>query len=285
MAKPIKGREYGLEFGMIGMNFLFKSKALHYGYWAPTDEVTLWNLGKAQESYTNELIAHVPSDATDILDVGCGTGVVARRLLDKGHHLECLSPSSFLNAEARKTLPDSVQIHQTKFEDFQTDNTYDLILFSESFQYAKMDRSFPLCLQLLKPGGRILICDVFKLDTPGKSPIGGGHNYKKYLRIRDSFGLTCIQDVDITTHIAPTFDLVQDLSLNLVKPSCDNFVRIMQTNHPWISKMVGWKFRRQIKKFQKHYRPDRNGQGFNKYKTYRIQLLTPSGNGHSSSPV
>lgn len=283
MARQIKGREYGLEFGLIGLNFLFKSKALHYGYWTSTDEVNLWNFGKAQENYTRELVDHVPEDATDILDVGCGTGVVARCLMERGHRLECLSPSPFLNAEARKTLPDSVQIHQTRFEDFDTDKTYDLVLFAESFQYANMEESFARCLKFLKPGGRVLICDVFKLDTPGKSPIGGGHNYRKYLGIRDSFGLTCVQDVDITAHIAPTFDLVQDASLNLLKPSWENFLRIVQTNHPFISKLLIWKFRKKLQKMEKHFRADRNAEGFNKYKTYRIQLLAPSGNGHPAA--
>lgn len=277
MAKPrkIKGKEYGLEFGSIAFNFFFKSKALHYGYWRDTDEVNVWNFGQAQENYTNNLLDYVPRDVTDVLDVGCGTGIVANRLIERGCNVECLSPSPFLNSEARKILPDPVKIHETTFEEFQTDKTYDLILFVESFQYVKLEQSLMKCLKLLKPKGRIVICDVFRLDTPGKSPIGGGHYYRDYLRIRDSSGLTCLQDADITANIAPTFDVIQDVSLNLLKPIWENLLRIAKSNHPIAGKFLIWKFRKKLQKLQKHFNPQRNGKSFLEYKTYRIQVVAP----------
>lgn len=276
MARKVKGKEYGLEFGLIVLNFLFKSKALHYGYWEKTDDVALWNFGRAQENYTNNLLSHVPMDLKDVLDVGCGTGVVARRLIERGHNVECLSPSHYLNVEARKNLPDSTIIHETAFEEFQTDKTYDLILFVESFQYMRMQDSFAQCLRLLRPGGSILICDVFRVDTPGKSPIGAGQRYKDYLEARDSFGLVCAKDVDITANIAPTFDLVQDMSLNLLKPAWENFLRLLKTSYPITTRVVTWRFRKRIQKMDRHFNPRRNAKGFLEYKTYRIQILTPS---------
>jgi 2-polyprenyl-3-methyl-5-hydroxy-6-metoxy-1,4-benzoquinol methylase len=274
MPRKIKGKEYGLEFGLIVFNFLFKSKALHYGYWRETDEVGVWNFGKAQENYTNNLLNHIPKDVTDVLDVGCGTGIVAQRLIQRGCNVECLSPSPFLNSEARKMLPDSTKIHETTFEEFKTDKTYDLILFVESFQYVKLEESLAKCLKLLRPGGRILICDVFRLDTPGKSPIGGGHYYRDYLKARELCGLVCVKDIDITANIAPTFDVIQDVSQNLLKPSWDNFLRIVESNHPIAGKFMLWKFKKKLQKVHKHFDPRRNGKSFLEYKTYRIQILT-----------
>jgi cyclopropane fatty-acyl-phospholipid synthase-like methyltransferase len=258
---------------LIVLDFLYKSKALHYGYWEPTDEVQIWNFGKAQERYTNNLLRHVPADAKDVLDVGCGTGIVAKRLIEAGHNVECLSPSPILNSEARKILPSSTPVLETTFEEFKTGKKYDLILFVESFQYVNMQESFAKFASLLKPGGRILICDVFRLDTPGRSPIGGGRNYNEYLRLRDSYGLTCVKDIDITANIAPTFDLVQELSLNLLKPAWQNLLRIVRGNHPIIGKFLLWLFRKKIQKMDKHFQPGRNAKGFTDYKTCRIQLL------------
>jgi 2-polyprenyl-3-methyl-5-hydroxy-6-metoxy-1,4-benzoquinol methylase len=274
MAKKIKGKDYGLEFGLIVLNYLYKSKALHYGYWELDDEVNLWNLGKAQERYTNHLLRHIPPEAKEVLDVGCGTGVVAQRLIAQGRRVECLSPSPFLNAEARRNLPATI-VHETTFEDFRTDRMYDLVMFIESFQYVKMDEALPKAVRLIKPGGRILICDVFRLDTPGKSPIGGGQHYSKYLQALEAMGLACARDLDITANIAPTFDLVQDMSLNLMKPAWENALRILAANHPYIFKFVNWKFRKRLKKMNRHFNPERNAKGFREYKTYRIQVLAP----------
>jgi 2-polyprenyl-3-methyl-5-hydroxy-6-metoxy-1,4-benzoquinol methylase len=286
MTKKIKGKEYGLEFGLMVLNYLYKSKALHYGYWAPDDAVNVWNLGRAQENYTENLLRHIPNAAAEVLDVGCGTGVVARRLIEQGRRVECLSPSPFLNAEARGNLPPGTVIHETTFEAFQTDRTYDLVLFIESLQYVPLAESLAKAARLLRPGGQIVICDVFRRDTPGRSPIGGGHDYGKYLEAREALGLTCTQDVDITARIAPTFDLVQDMSLNLMKPAWENLLRIFQTNHPWVFKFVNWRFKKKLQKMDRHFHPQRNGAGFLRYKTYRIQLLTPkamAGSGHLAS--
>lgn len=138
-----------------------------------------------------------------------------------------------------------------------------------------MEHSLPKARSLLKPKGQILISDVFRLDTPGKSPIGGGHSYRAYLQQRDACGLTCLRDLDITGHIAPTFDVIEDLSLNLLKPSYEHLLRILRNNHPWLARLLLWKFRKRLQRFQKHFRPGRNGEGFARYKTYRLQLLAP----------
>ncbi|MBM3859208.1 MAG: class I SAM-dependent methyltransferase [Verrucomicrobia bacterium] len=275
MPTKIKGREYGLEFALIVLNFLYKSKALHYGYWGPSDEVNILSFGAAQQRYTDNLLKHVPVDAVNILDIGCGTGIVAKHLVERGHHVECLSPSPFLNAEARKVLPPSTPVHETTFEEFRTDRRYDLIMFVESFQYIPLNHSLTGCLRLLKPGGRVLICDVFKLDMPGKGPIGGGRSYSEFIRQRDALGYACLQDVDITRNIAPTFDLVQDLGMNLMKPLWENARRVGKANHPFLAKTLLWIFRKELLKLNKHFNPDRNAKSFIEYKTYRIQLLAP----------
>jgi hypothetical protein len=138
-----------------------------------------------------------------------------------------------------------------------------------------MDEALPKAVRLLRPGGRILICDAFRLDTPGRSPIGGGQKYSHYLKLAESLHLSCLDDTDITRNIAPTFDLVQDLSLNLLKPLLDNAQRLAQESHPLLYKLAAWKFKRRLEKMQNHFDPRRNGAGFIEYKTYRIQLLAP----------
>ena len=77
--------EIGLEIAAIcGKQFL-KLEHLHYGYWTKDLEVDLPNLCKAQENYANFLISHIPEDVETILDVGCGMGQIAKKLLDMGY--------------------------------------------------------------------------------------------------------------------------------------------------------------------------------------------------------
>ena len=57
---------------------------LHYGIWKEDDELTLSNLKEAQLRYEDFLIGRLPPTARKILDVGCGTSAMTRRLLDMG---------------------------------------------------------------------------------------------------------------------------------------------------------------------------------------------------------
>ena len=51
------------------------------------------------------------------------------------------------------------------------DKSYDLILCSESFQYLLLEKSISKIKQYLNREGYLLICDFFKRDVPGKSPV------------------------------------------------------------------------------------------------------------------
>jgi hypothetical protein len=85
--------------------------------------------------------------------------------------------------------------------------------------------------------------------------------------------LNLVTDLDITENIAPTFDLWRDLQLNLIKPLVENTKRVCSINHPWIYKIVSWKFKNKIEKFdEKLTRPNRNSAGFKEFNTYRIQV-------------
>ena len=110
---------------------------LHYGYWTDDLELTPQNLPRAQARYTDELTADIPAGVRSILDVGCGAGNTARKLLERGYEVDCVSPNAWLTAEARKVLGNHARVFESKFEDLTLDRTYDLILFSESSLFMK----------------------------------------------------------------------------------------------------------------------------------------------------
>ncbi len=273
MAKnKIKGSEYGLENGTLVLDFLFKTKYIHYGYFSEDLAQEFWNFGKAQEEYTKNLLAKIPPGVKTILDVGCGTGMVAKHLLENGYEVECISPSSFLTQKAHENEPKLI-VHECKFEEFVPKKRYDLVLFCESYQYIRLPALFSKLSECIADTGYMMLSDVLKTNPNNRGPIGGGHLLSNHLEMCQKNHLTLVTDQDITKNIAPTFDLLQNMSLNLLKPLFDNILRIVSTNHPFVYKILAWIFKKKIDDFnEKLTRPNRNGAGFQEFNTYRVQV-------------
>ena len=100
--KKIDSKEVGLVAGIILGKTLFKTDDLHYGYWTPDLKLDIQNIVHAQENHSNFIISNIPEGVSTILDVGCGAGALAKRLLAKGYHVDCVSPSMLLTREAKK---------------------------------------------------------------------------------------------------------------------------------------------------------------------------------------
>lgn len=279
--KKIKGSEYGLENGTLILDFLFKSKYIHYGFFPDDLEGEFWNLGKAQEEYTKNLLSKLPQEVRTILDVGCGTGMVAKRLVENGYDVECISPSSILTEKVHENAP-SVTVYECKFEDFVPNKKYDMVLFCESYQYIKLENLFEKLQECMAQDGFMMLSDMFKTKEKERGPVGGGHFIDKHMKFCKDNGLTNVVDQDITRYIAPTFDILQDVSLNLIKPLMDNTDRIARVNHPLVHKVILWFFRKKLDKFSnKLTRKDRNGAGFKEYNSYRVQVWKRGASGSS----
>ena len=166
-------KELGLVAGLIFGKYFFGTEDLNYGYWPEGLEVKIENLKMAQKYHSEFILSHMPEKAHAILDVGCGVGRFANRLIKKGYTVDCVSTGTYLTEKARENLGAKCRIFESPFEDLDIEGSYDLILFSESFQYIKMPEVIEQSLKYLNPEGYILICDFFKRDGVGKSMIGG----------------------------------------------------------------------------------------------------------------
>src|SRR4249920_563305 len=154
-ADSLPSREFGLAIGLILGRFFVKMEDLHYGYWTDDLTIEMANVAKAQAQYSDFLMSHIPEGVKSILDVGCGAGNTARKLLDRGYQVDCVSPNSFLTSVAQETLGNRATFFKCRFEDLQTDRRYDLLFFSESFLFMRLDEAIATALQLLRPGGYI----------------------------------------------------------------------------------------------------------------------------------
>ena len=183
--KSVDSKEVGLELGLVLLKFFLKSEYLHYGYFSAGLPTSIENLKKAQEQYTDMLISTIPVKIKSILDVGCGSGKMAHTLLHNNYAVDCVSPSTILTNYALNMLGDRAEVFNKKYQDLAIDKKYDLILFSESFQYMPMEEAIQKCKEMLNPAGYIIICDFFQTDAPGKSPLGGGHKLAEWEEIME----------------------------------------------------------------------------------------------------
>lgn len=278
MAKTPKvdSKEVGLVAGLNLFNFFLGTRDLHYGLWGDDLEVTIQNLPEAQKRYSDFLISHIPEDVKTILDVGCGAGGLASELIHRGYQVEGVSPSPLLSEAAQRQAGEDFHIHHGRFEDveFSLDQQYDMVMFSESFQYITLNTVFEKAQSLLRPGGYILICDFFKTNAEGKSVIGGGHRLDDFMVELNSSGLNVLEEKDITAQTAPNLDIVDQMGRELLLPTMKLIGYTFRSNRPWLSRIFTWKFRKKLDKIEyKYLSGERNARSFAKYKIYKLFLL------------
>jgi len=267
--------EFGLAFGFILGHHVLDMDDLHYGYWPEGLPVTMRNLAAAQANYTDLIIANIPAGVRSILDVGCGAGNNARKLLDRGYQVDCVSPNGYLTSVAKQVLADRATVFETRFQELETDRRYDLVLFSESLLFIKpLDVAFGKALRLLNPGGHVLITDIFRIPAEGASPIGGGHQLAVFRETIARHPFVPLTDVDMTDGIAPTFDLLDRAYREAIQPAYQLLLGRLSASYPWVMKFLKWKFREKIGRYeQKHFSGRRDGANFKKYKSYRLLVF------------
>ena len=227
--------------------------------------------GWAQDEYVKFIISHFPEGVKTILDVGCGTGELAETLLNKGYEVDCVSPSPFLIKQVGQLLGDRTHIFECFYEDMETTNRYDMVMFCESFQYIDVEKALSKTSEFLSSGGYLFICDVFSKDIKGKGVMGGGHKLSRFYDQTAKFPFRLVENIDITEETAPNMDLFGDVLEKVIRPVTDVGVRFVESRYPIATKFLKWKYRKKIEKTNNKYlEGGRTGQDFKKYKSYQL---------------
>ena len=275
MAKKnkVSSQKIGLDIGLVIGRFFMGSEDLHYGYWPNGKNASVQNFAHAQDSHSELIMDHIPEKTNYILDVGGGSGNLALKLLNKGFSVDCVIPSKFLADQAKVKLGNKSVIHIWGFEQMPTTKTYDLIIFSESFQYLKMGKTLHKVEQLINPNGHLLICDFFRRDVPGKSPMGGGHSWQGFQDTISTLPLQQVTDLDISEETAPTIDLLDQFCQDVLMPISEMSGSYLQYNYPYLTALINWKLKKRIEKIRRTFLSgELNGDSFKKFKTYRLLL-------------
>lgn len=266
-------REVGLEIGSMLGKFFFQSDHLHYGYWDKNLKVEMANLRIAQEEYMKFLTSHIPAGVKSILDVGCGTGQIAKSLLDNGYRVNCVSPSPFLKKCANELLGDKSEVFECFYENLPVQGQYDLVMFSESFQYIKIEQSLAKTEKLLNNGGYLLISDFFRINLTEKPFMGGGHRMGKFEDLISKTPFKLVEKIDITNETAPNVDLLGQGLEKVGKPAWEAGERFLESRFPILLKLVKWKYKKKVDKItNKYFGGGITGENFKKDKRYLFLL-------------
>lgn len=261
----------GLDAGLLIGKFFLNTEELHYGYWPDDKTATAQNFAGAQARHSQLIIDHIPDGVKRILDVGSGSGSLAQKLISLGYKVDCVVPSEFLAKKIKDKLGKNSIIHVCKFEDLEESQSYDLILFSESFQYVLMEQSINKIVSMLPKNGHLLICDVFHKNVTGVSPMRGGHRWDLFENQISKSSLKQITNLDITAETAPTYDFLNQLLKEVVIPISDISGNYLNSNYPKLSKILKWKYRKKLDKIEKvWYSGELTGENFIKFKSYRL---------------
>ena len=274
MKDKFNSKVIGLDAGLLIGKFFMDTEELHYGYWPNDKTATAQNFSEAQERHSQLIIDNIPKGVKKILDVGSGSGSLAKKIVGLGYQVDCVIPSEFLADKVQQKLDGSSKIHITKFEDLDISNNYDLILFSESFQYVHLIKSIDKILSILDKNGYLLICDVFHKNVSGVSPMRGGHRLDLFENEIEKTDLVKKADIDITLETAPTWDFLNQFLNEVAIPISDMSHSYMKYKYPKLIRFMKWKYRNRLEKIRKVWLSNElTGENFAKFKSYRLFLF------------
>jgi SAM-dependent methyltransferase len=250
---------------------LLRLRSLHFGFWGEGEPVKLdfRMIRQAQARYTKLLVNTVPPGVHDILDVGCGVGCNARALVQKGYQVTSISPDTN-HEKFFQDAPQALRFCRSKYEDFSSTDRYDLVLMSESQNYFDADIGLSQTRRLLRPGGYLLICGMFrKQNTPKFDQVRNVED--EYLGKAVKHGFELVERVDITPNVTPTLDLVRMAKEDYLTP----LISATGNASRWKLMVAALLFRKefgQLRRIQKYYEDFSNSQFFSEHVRY-LKLL------------
>ncbi len=130
-------------FGMLHED---RARALSFG----TDPA---RYDRARPTYPAELVDFLAEGHSDVLDVGCGTGIAARLFAQRGATVLGIEPDARMAEFARQT---GLAVEEAQFEEWDpAGRTFDLLIAAQSWHWVDPTRGAERAAAVLRSAGRI----------------------------------------------------------------------------------------------------------------------------------
>jgi len=276
----MKLKDFRLDFEAMLSDVVYGHGFLHYGYFPDGAPATpsLQALGAAQQAWFERMAAEIPPEVETILDVGSGTGANALALTARGYRLECLSPSTQLNAMARAKLPETVRVHDTGFEAFDVPRQFDMCLFGESFHYIQLAPALTAIDRYATHSA--LIFDYFRRPgvARGRDAEGGRRqthaDFLAELERHPDWQIA--GDEDVTEAILPTFIILDHVKNAHVAPFLRRLRAEFRRSRPVLGRLAEWGLGRRMDRIM---RPSERSERFAERYEYRLIRLVRRASG------
>lgn len=97
----------------------------------------------------------LPDDATDVLEIGAGTGILTRLLAERVDHLTAVEPDDRMRAVLAAADP-RVKLLAGQAEEIPADSSsFDVVIAQSAWHWVDESRAIPEVARVLRPGGRL----------------------------------------------------------------------------------------------------------------------------------
>jgi ubiquinone/menaquinone biosynthesis C-methylase UbiE len=125
------------------------------------------------EHYRALLLRQIPAGCRNALDVGCGNGAFARRLVEQfGIAVTGIDRDHAMIEQARAATPDqSIRFIEADFMHYPFDEQFDFISATASLHHLPFEQALAKMASLLRPGGGLAVLGLFREVNPTDTAI------------------------------------------------------------------------------------------------------------------
>jgi SAM-dependent methyltransferase len=183
------------------------------------ESLSLSDIQYAQSRYAELILEQIVDKHSPVLDVGCGMGGLLGLLQGQGFSATALTPDQSQIRYIQRRYP-TIPLIEGKFEGL-TDTTYKhyfgTVITAESVQYLDVTPALLIMEQILRPGGRWILSDYFRL---GPAHEKSGHDWTGFTQKLQEGKWRIVVQRDMTSHVLPTLRYLHMWSTRVAFPFC-----------------------------------------------------------------